>query len=292
MPLAIPNIPIREYAPPQSPVKYLFVAGTLGDVIPALGNAQALIRSTAMNEGRLIYFGPDPTIAPWLRIQPLVREVIDVRSPGPVSRIPTDPSKRADWVPFLAQVAGLRLKAGDVWPCHVDFTLREHLPVHRPELITAPDFTGWSKEVLGEVERSESLTLFQPRSETSCLWEGHWPYWNEAAQLLDRTDGTLLECGKGDFQPLSSGVNLINQTPMMFHLLALADRCAAVVTTSNALSHYAACKGLPTVVCCNTTHRRPGQFFTRFAKGERSEIVEHWEGMDRFAAAWEKVKPC
>ncbi len=313
--IPVPPPPTREYPLPSAPPRYSFIAGTWGDVLCGLGNHQHLMRSLGCESGAVLYYGPDATIADWLRIQPMVGEVVDVRSPGPVKGIPTDPAKVGEWYPHL--VAAVRLNDATkysalpaicpeaLYPCHVDFTLRERLPVHRPELVTPRKLKNWAKETLNlfqgmdeepgpDHENPNPWVLFQPRSETSCLWEGHWPYWHDAAAFLQTAhDGTNFLCGKGDFGEMFGDLertqNLVNATPSMPHLFALADACDAVVTTSNALSLYAASKGLRTIVCCNTSHRRPEQFFTRFARGPRSRIVEQCEGMEEFKAAWAEV---
>lgn len=289
--LTVPAAPPRSYPLPYKVPRYSFVAGTWGDVIAGLGNHQHLMRELGQDGGAVIYYGPDPAIAAWLTAQPYVTYVMDLRSPGPVSGIPTNPSVRHVWLSELNRRFDPGLDPDEVWPCHVDFTLRERLPVHRPELSTAPELAEWADS--GSSEAELPTVLLQPRSETSCLWEGHWPHWYEAVNLIS-TDATCFLCGKGDFDrslfPRASLADMVNKTPTMPHLFALADACDAVVTTSNALSLYAAAKGLRTVVCCNVTHRRPEQFFTRFARGPRSRIVEHWEGMDVFEQAWAEVR--
>lgn len=302
--LAVPLPPVKGYPLPKRAPSFSFIAGTWGDVQAGLGNHQHIMAELNQVSGDVLYFGPVRGLADWLRIQPGVRSVFDIRSPGPVSGIPTDPERREEWWPRLRQklltVATYDLgveyiyrlgaiSAEDLWPCHVDFTLQERLPVHRPELRTAPELTAWAKEALDGI--GSRLVLFQPRSETSCLWEGHWPCWHQAAHYLAE-EWKLLFCGKGEFDGNLFGahpqiIDLVNQTPSMPHLFALAEQCERIVTTSNALSLYAAAKGIPAVVCCNTTHRRPEQFFTRFAAAPSSRIVEHWDGMDEFKAAWE-----
>ncbi len=298
MPTAIPGQPVSGYPLPSSPPRYSFVAGTMGDTICGLGPHQHLMRSLGCESGAVLYYGPDPTIADWLRIQPMVSEVVDVRSPGPVKGIPTDPERMVEWWPDFAEHFKIHFGHRQVWPCHVDFTLRERLPVHRPELVTATELREWASGVVG-IGRN---ILFQPRSETSCLWEGHWPHWIEACRWFSFEDGhaPIFLCGLSKwneteghwpdaFADIPWVTDFVNKTPSMPHLFALADLCDVIVTTSNALSLYAASKGLPTVVCCNTTHRRPLQFFTRFAKGPRSRIVEHWDPLEKFKQAWAEV---
>lgn len=291
--LEVPASPVTDYPLPSAPPRYYFVAGTWGDVICGLGAAQHIMRALDRPKGHLLYYGPDPSIADWLRYQPMVLDVLDLRSPGPVSGIPTDPARRHEWVPAFRSACRVRITAAELWPCHVDFTLRERLPVRRPELATNPAIAVWAHDAIGDI--GQRLVLFQPRSETSCLWEGHWPHWHQAAAELLQ-EWKLIFCGRGEFGGMFGQhpqlINLVNETPSMPHLFALAEACDAVVTTSNALSLYAAARGLPSVVCCNTTHRRPEQFFTRFARGPRSRIVEHWEGMAEFRAAWEGLELC
>lgn len=286
--LALPSPPARGYPLPATCPPWLFVAGTWGDVLAGLGNAEHVLRETGVLSASVVYYGPDPGIAEFIRLQPWVRGVVDLRSSGPVTGLPTDPARRRKWLPGLLCDTDLRWE--DVWPCHVDFSLTERQTVYRPERVRVPaDLLHWATVL--RAAHPGRVVLLQPRSEASCAWSGHWPFWSEAvAELLER-DVTLLLVGKG-YDPHCFGahprlINLVDRTPGVPHLFALAEVVDQTVTTSSGLALWCASRGLPAIACCNRTHNRPGHFFTRFIESEAVTLINHWEPLEAFRAALE-----
>lgn len=284
--------PLDRYPPPGTHPEWGLVVGTWGDSLLSLGCIQAVLTPPY----RILYVGRESQIPEWLATQEGVEEV---RSLVPathgdylyeIGRMPIDPARREEWLPDLLAYYECALDPATVWPCQVDFTLREEAPLFLPRNLTLPPAAYVAAAALTD-GLPERTILLQPRSEASCPWALHWPHWHEAVSwLLRETDYTLLLVGHGftsDFPTHPRLVNQIGATGSILDVFALAATLPLTLTTGNALAVWGATAGIPGMVAClNYSHSKQRHPFTQSFSQGGVRVVEHWQGMDRFLSAF------
>lgn len=262
--------------------KWVTVAGAWGDVMCAIGTARAMMQTKEIEKIGVIWYGKDTKIAEWLKCQPWVREVLPIIEPdkdrmtmvyGQICQVKPRYA-RATWETLLAR-RGVEL-TGEI--AYTQLCLAEdRTPEYWHGAVLPDEANAWAQTVADGI--GEPYILLNPLSVASNTMRDHWPHWSEAiGWLLENLTCPVVMVGENliEWPAHPRLVNVSGQTPSMVHVLALADRSAGIVTTSNNLAHYAVIQEIPTVcIAARTFHRR--SFYHRYNEVEPLTIVDFEE---------------
>jgi len=260
--------------------------GNWGDVLACFGNALA---ADALPFG-VLYAGPYPEITAWLRRQPGVAEVIEIQFPEGRTRTGEGSYQllcevacvqyrpAVEWLAWLVQdMGGLDIPLENIITTHIGASHSDHMIpqyFHR----TVLDWTAhqWAESQLRS-RRGPRRYLLHPISTESCPEDNAWPHWGAAINwLLAETPHLYFLTGYGwdgnRFGEHERLVNLVNQSPTMEHVFALAEQCDGVITTSNSLSMWGVVRQIPTLVSCNS---HMNSYFTRWINREPVRPLHH-----------------
>jgi FkbM family methyltransferase len=278
--------------------KHLLLIGAWGDVLCTLGGAMtraAQIKAVGQ-ECTLIYYGFDPEIARFLRLQGHFDSVIHVApdsDEGYWGRVEeaTDPRVPVSW--WLNEIVfGTGIRPEDVTPMHVGSQWDRGDPITRWSGPKLPREIRKVADLLVEACRfrfDSDPILVYPRSEQSTCWEDHWPHWDQAvAWLLAHTDHPIILCGQRYESDLSHPrlLNLVGQTASMMQVFALAEAAGSVITTVNSLSHWCWIQGIPAVACANRTIADKDDYFRRALSSPSIRLVEMDDDLEDFQEAY------
>jgi SAM-dependent methyltransferase len=268
--------------------------GAWGDSLAACGNALEVLRQTGRQQIGMLYYGFYPEVREFLEAQPWCREAIHVR---PTERAAYDrmvvvscqsAAEREAWLPVL--LAGTGVDPEEVALTHVDYSLQIAPVIHHwgPAALPARA-RRWAAEHLPP--GGEKPVLLHPVSTQSNREEQHWPLWKEAIEwLLEETEYSFLLTGHGwegaRFGRHPRLVNLVNQTPSMLEVLALAERSRLVISTANCLSMWSLIQGLPAVVALNAGIN---EYFHQWIDAAPNRLVPRTARLSSFQAAYREA---
>lgn len=279
--------------------EWVTAIGAWGDVFGACGNALTALKATGGRQVGVLYYGFDRDVWEFLDVQPWVREVRHLAPAGAkeYKRLThtacAEPHRPETWLPaMLARLPGLAFDwqaEGAVWPAHVGHGLQQAPVIHRwqhahlmPE--AREGARAWRRRL-----SAARLYLLHPVSTQSCPLEAHWPHWVTAVRwLLAATPHAYLLTGHGydgrafGFHPRL--VDLVGRTASMLEVLALAEVCDGLLTTSNSLSMWSVMQDLPAIVACNR-HLSPGGYFHAWVDTPPNRLVPTHAPLSAFQAA-------
>lgn len=280
---------IRTTRIPEKPL-WATVAGAWGDVFCAIGNIREMMAEKQIGTIGVIWYGRDPKIADWLRLQPWIRELIAIHEPDKKTMTLTygrlcqvKPQYAVDeWTALLA--ANGHTLRGEI--AYTQLCLAEVRPPkywHDPVL--SKEAYEWARNIADCVDGE--FLLVNPLSVASNTMKDHWPYWGPALQMmLDTMTYKIVLVGENliDWEPHPHLVNVSGQSRSMQDVLALAELANGIVTTGNNLGHYAIICGKPAVVAFARTCPK-SSFYHKFNEHPLLSLVEFEEPMADFERA-------
>jgi hypothetical protein len=285
----IPVAAVLEHPNPQ----WAFAIGNWGDTLAAVGTTQAVLQRSGRSQIGMIHFGKDPAISRFLAAQPWCREARWIQPKDhqhycSVVAPACDPCVPAErWMPELFQPLGLDWRT-------VAATQLQWRTYH-PELFTRPRDLELSPEIRQRAAEQrvslggakDRVYLLHPRSTDSCSWKGHWFYRRLNASvefLLENTPHTYVLTGRGWSCPIQHPrlVDLVGRHESMMDVLALAERCDGMITTSNSLSMWSVTQQIPAVVCQNVSYNDPNTPFWRWTAEFPNMIVRYHDDLNAF----------
>jgi hypothetical protein len=272
---------------------WAFAIGNWGDTLAAIGTTEAVLRRSGRERIGMLHFGPDPAISRFLAAQPWCTEARWIKPDShqhycQVVALACDPRVPAErWMPELFQPHGID------WRTVAATQLQWR--AYDPEIFTRPhglELAPEARQRAAELRASlgsarDRVYLLHPRSTDSCTWQGHWFYRRLASSLeylLESTPHTYVLTGRGWSCPIRHPrlVDLVGRQDSMMDVLALAERCDGMITTSNSLSMWSVTQEIPAVVCQNHGYGDPNSLFWRWTAQYPNMIVRYHDDLNAF----------
>jgi hypothetical protein len=277
---------VRKTKHPKKP-RWATVAGAWGDVFVSIGNVLEVLKQSRQEQIGLIWYGRDPKIADWLRLQPWVREVIAIVEPdkktmtltyGKLCQVKPQYS-RPVWCDLL-EMAGADPEGPIAFTQLCLAEARE--PKYWTGAVVSSEAHEWADNVASCVEGP--FLLLNPLSVASNTMTDHWPCWGPAiGWLLDNSTVPLVMVSENliEWEAHPKLVNVSGTSRSMQDVLALAERAAGIVTTGNNLGHYAIIAEKPGVVCFARTAPKP-TFYHKFNEQASVELEKRFLSLVEF----------
>lgn len=269
-----------------------FVHGAWGDVFSAIGNAMKHPEWTGKDES-FLHYGWDSGVADFVSAQEFCGECVHVkpRSPDEYRKSVVDlcirisPREVYD-VMLGALIAATGIKPGQLRLVHVNEQNKRSGELnhwHNPKL------PSWCEKSAAAffVNDGRPSFLLHPYSLQSNPLSLHWPHWMEAMRWLAKTfrNCRFYVTGQGWNLRTPEGGNiecLVGKTTSNLSVLALANLCDGVITTTNNLSHWSIMANKPTVSCCVQCMSVPWYYFRRWVLFPPNRMVENRENLEVF----------
>lgn len=270
----------------NSPSRWGICLGPWGDVICALGHFQA-----AMPSGGMVYVGYLQGVDKFLAAQDFIEEVKVVR---PEDREEyshcvrlmwnRDPAARREGIARVLSGTGIDPDVVEDTNLNYGFSGYEPAPIPIASgLKLPPECNAWADDVVRHLPRP--LYLLHPYSINTNRRDEHWPHWTDFMNWLAHDQSKhYITCGlqwsDSAFAKLSNFTRMVGRTPTLMHLLALADRSDAVITTSNSVAHYCAATSKKALVLSVERNSEPTEYFKHVLKGENMLVF------NKFSTFW------
>lgn len=271
--------------------KLFFVHGAPGDVICGIGNAMLHEEWKSTND--FLYYGRDPAVAEFIRAQSFCDQCIGVIEKDPhryqqsvqqlcIKVFPTDEG----YYPYLKSVV---LPKTGIAPqqlhlVHIGEMAKRQYRIHRWKNPQLPySVLAWAKDVF--IQDGRRSYVLQPYSWQSNTKERHWPHWTDAILwLLQNTDHRYYLTGQDMAHRFASDnlVDLIDKTPTFQEVLAIADLCDGVISTTNNLTHWAVMTDKPSVACCVWGMSFKWYYFRKWVEVAPVRLVEFKDDLNAF----------
>ena len=252
--------------------KWGIVIGNYGDVICELG-----IFQDRFKEGNLIYYGHQPYMYEFLSAQDFIHKlkVIYPETPGAIGlamRLLWSGSAHHRGVELVLR--GTDILPSQIIDCSINYDVFDNwddVPVAK-NLKIPEEAKLWATEATKHIKRP--WYVVQPYSINTNNINMHWPFWGSyLAWLLEDRSKTFLMCGtqwdSSIFKNMNRVVNLVDKTPTICHMFALAQLADGVITTSNSLAHFCAAQNIPTLVNGPYQSLEPKAFFRKAVCGPK-----------------------
>jgi hypothetical protein len=270
--------------------------GAWGDVFTSLTLIERL--KSRVSKVDILYYGFDVEIAKFLEHQENIDSVIHVlpKSHDDYHKILDEAAQdKLDWIEAISDI---KLMDRKILPTHLRYSSMI------PELI----FRKFSYK-LPKIEQSypKPCILLNPVSFHSCRFEEHWPFIPNAIEFLIKESGwnfiligqeKTRHCLKGEYWDypyqinMPNVVNLVGQTESMAQVLAIAELCDGIITTSNCLSMWSILSNKPAIVWLNSKLTHPfavGHFYYReWITSKPNSIVSFDDDFATFMKVYEE----
>lgn len=280
--------PLRPY--------WATLAGNWGDIFCAIGNVKAMMKDKGLSEMGVVFYGRDPKIAEWLRLQPWVREVVTIiekdkevmtKTYGKLCQVKPQYAL-AEWQRLIGQ-SGVKLMMDGIAQTHLVLS-EDREPKYWDGPVLPAEAHDWAQNICSAI--SGPFLLVNPLSVASNAMEDHWPFWGPALQwLLDTTTVPIVLTGENliEWAPHPMLINVSGMSRTMMDVLALIHCAAGVITTGNNIGHYCIIAEKPAVVAFARTCPKRA-FYHKFNEHPLLSLVEFEEPfvdfqtqvMDRF----------
>jgi len=249
------------------------VIGAWGDAIASYAHISLVTTLTPIKKVQVIYYGLDPTIIDFFRIQDNIEKAIYIK-----------PKNKDEYIE-IAKESGNTNKMDWLHKIYQDVDLSSVIPTHLNAFnktqgiyIRNFDYT-LPKTQFNILPHS---ILFNPYSMQSVPLRGHWHYIPDALDwLLAETDWNIVLIGQEKYHHAKHGdmefplfvkhdrvLNLVGKTNSMVDVFAACEKCDGILTTSNSLSMWSIVAKKPAIVFLNGMLDNPleGTSFHYFKK--------------------------
>lgn len=273
---------------------FTLAMGAWGDVFLSLIALQRFQKRFSFNEIDIIHYGFDPEISKFLAYQKYVRTVTHVKPKDYEQFSKIMSSSYLDDLDWVKELGG----NGTVIPTHVRYSLM------RPELIFRElDY------VLPDIEYDipKRSILLNPVSFHSNAFSEHSPVIPEAMEfLIKESDWNFVLVGQEKTQHCIQGeywdypfqidmpnvLNLVGKTKSMAEVLAIAELCDGIITTSNCLSMWSILSKKPTIVWLNSKMTSPyallHNYYKEWISSKPNHLVRYDDSLGNFIKVYEE----
>jgi len=292
---------------------YTTSLGAWGDMFVCYANI-SLITERIGRKVSVLHYGTDPEVAKFLEYQENVEEVrfASPSSEEEYQEVICEAKMGKEWARRIFEEDGF------MFSTHLDGEMIMNLMIARrfkyrlPPLEVAISMGSADPVVTSRtpLPPMPDTILLNPFSFQSCLPQSHWPWIPEAMQyLINKTDWKFVMVGLKktrysgtneyfDF-PLKFTEryhprvwNMVGKTKSMMEVLAIAEQCAGIVTTSNALSMWSIISNKPALVWAHkklTNPVVPGhEYYREWIKAEPNQIIWWERSLDEFKEECDK----
>ena len=291
-------------------IPYVTALGAWGDIFACCSHISALTKNTKFKKVNVLYYGSDPSIKEFLEYQDNVLEVIHAcPKPKEDSSEKVTPQLNSEYEATLQRSHGVELD----W-------IEEIFPVKLSEIQVIPTHVTWqilktTRDIIRgfdyrvppiDVEIKPHTLLLNPYSFQSCSFQNHWVHIPEvAAFLANKTDWNIVLIGQErtlcpfyneywDF-PLEVDhpkvLNLVGKTKSMVEVLSIAEKCEAIVTTSNCLSLWSIISNKPALIMMNAKLTTPAVighvYYQEWVKHPPNTLVDCGHNFEDFLKIYE-----
>jgi len=295
---------------PERPITWTTAFGHWGDAFMCAGVMKAMLKHTGQPLCNVLYVGPDPSIADWFREQEFVCDVIAVKITGVdvyprfwqiAARPGTEP---ADWLAVIQPIEPNLPDPCKVTQTHINMKWFHKQAVQLWHDAKLPESARrWARNASIEngLDGPGKVIHIHPVSTWSETSQNHWPHWKAAIErLLLTTPHTYVVTGLQPIDRLCENhrlVNMIGKTPGNMEMLALSERCDAVISTPNNVALWSVIQKQKAFCVGNMASKFITSYYTRFLmRGERMKYMGVDTEFDDFLNAvypWlEEVEPC
>lgn len=272
-------------------MKRFALVGAPGDVICGLGSAMLHPDFSFKTPDDFLYIGYSEDIAEFVRAQEFCNSCESVIVGG-------DGYKEAEFAltrqlpPQQSCEAYLRhmgLPVEDIYLTHIGEQAKRDYRILRwknPKLPQAA--RDWAKTIIFLTTEDKPSFLLHPYSFQSNELNTHWGHWVQAILWLahEHGDKRFFLTGQGFEHKFKADniVDLVGKLPTFMELLALADLCDGIISTTNCLSHWSILTEKPTVSACVWGMSQPWYYFRKWVDCPPNALVEFTDPLSVFQA--------
>lgn len=268
---------------------YFTAIGAWGDVFACYARICLMMKEIGLNKANILYYGFDPYIKDFLEYQDNVEEVVHIKAESLEAYekvIAMANAGDTSWTHGLKNIHPNQVIAGNL-----DHDLFSKMIFHRNFDYQIPP---------SNVPIPLHSVLFNPYSFQSCSLRAHWPFMpNVLKFLLDETDWHVVLVGQeltfntnGEYWdfPLivdhPETTNLVGKTKSMFEVLAVAEDCEAIISTSNCLSLWSVISDKSSIILMNSKLTEPfvigHKYWKKWIETEPNKCVYYNQNFDQF----------
>lgn len=274
-------------------MKYGTALGNWGDVICSLGFFQERVE-----DGGIVYYGGTEGMKEFLECQTFIKDVKMTKHKDVAEFRQTMSSL---WTPALYEqglatmLRDTGLQSEDIINTALNFedsqNYESSYPIAR-NLELPAEAREWATRISRDIPRP--FYILQPYSINTVNMAGHWPHWWEyILWLLRDQNKTFVTCGRNwndlPLDALNNTVRLVNKTPTMCHVFALAELADGVITTSNSLAHFCVAQKIPAIVCGTIRNTDPKDFFTKIIQDENAKLFGYYSRLLKVCYATREI---
>jgi hypothetical protein len=285
----------------DAPMSRFFVMSAPGDTFCAIGNA--MLHHAWEEPADFLYYGYDPDVAEFIRVQAFCKSCVDViaKSDDEYQRSVLELAVKlkpleGGYNDYLRTILPPEIDPASLHLVHIGEQAKREYRIKRwknpqlPEVVRA-----WAEQCFFRHDARKSI-LLNPYSFQSNTIQRHWPHWVQAILWLLREfpDVRFYLTGHGFHHKFSAPnlVDLVGQTPSFMSVLALANLCDGIISTTNNLTHWAVMTGTPCVSPCVWCMSVDWYYFRKWVNVEPVRLVEYTSPIESFQAACrEKLLP-
>lgn len=290
--------------------KWGIVSGNWGDVMCDLAHYKKNI-----GEGNVIYYGNAQGMKEFLECQDFIHQVVVVEGRKQNDNTYNDLSSVRTWHDAAQRI----IKHTDVDPSKLVYASRNYIDFHTglidpKELNDVPiienlnlpqKYRDWAADFTVKLAGNKEFFMLQPVSVNTNSISEHWPYWGlYLSWMIHDSSKRYILVGQGWnshlFSKLRNVTNLVDKTPNIMNVFALAELSKGVITTSNSLAHWCRAQNLNTLICAPVYSTGVKQYFREtvlgptvsfFDYGAKPEVV-YYKTYEKFGifSAGDKVE--
>lgn len=268
---------------------YFTAIGAWGDVFACYARICLLMKKVGLPKANILHYGFDPHIKDFLEYQDNVEEVVYVEAESleAYEKVVAEANTCSDhWIYDVCDIPPNRVTLGNL-----DHDIISKKIINRNFDYQVPP---------SNVSIPLHSVLFNPYSFQSCSLRTHWPFMpNVLKFLLDETDWHVVLVGQkmtyntnGEYWDFPLIVdhpevtNLVGKTESMFEVLAIAEDCEAIITTSNCLSLWSIISNKPSIVLMNSKLSKPfvlgHEYWKEWIETKPNKCVYYDQNFDQF----------
>jgi len=276
---------------------YFTAIGAWGDVFACYARICLMMKETGLPKANILHYGFDPHIKDFLEYQDNIEEVLHLvpDSLGAYDDVIAEANTGSmDWINELKGWAHLNHNLMIMGHTTHDIISKKIINRHFDYRIPP-----------SSVPLPLHSVLFNPYSFQSCSFRAHWPFMpNVLRFLLDETDWHVVLVGQektfntnGEYWDFPMIVdhpevtNLVGKTESMFEVLAIAEDCEAIISTSNCLSLWSIIADKPSIVLMNSKLTDPfvigHEYWKEWVETEPNKCVYYDQNFDQFRKAYQ-----
>jgi hypothetical protein len=282
----------------MSDLPYFTAIGAWGDIFACYSQI-CLMMKEWLPKANILYYGFDRHIKEFLEYQDNIEKVLHIKPDS--WKTYEDVVEKAnkgglDWIDELEGWAHLNHNLMVLGNLNSDIINRKEI-THRTFNYKVPS---------SQIDVPIHSVLFNPYSFQSCSMRAHWPFIPNVLQfLVDETDWHVVLAGQektfnisGEYWDFPLIVdhprvtNLVGKTKSMFEVLAVAEDCEAIISTSNCLALWSIVTNKPAIILMNSKLTEPivpgHEYWKKWIETEPNQLVYYDQNFDNFLEVYQE----